>query len=115
MNIRPCESNDLQRLADIYRASIRSLAATYYSADQIAAWAPLTHDAARWEERLAPLHTVVAESDGILAGFASYTHTGYLDFLFTHPSYARCGVASRLYQHVESALLAVGVPSVTAQ
>lgn len=114
VNVRPYASTDLQRLAEIYTASIRTLAAPYYSADQIAAWAPPTHDAARWEERLAPLHSVVAEADGVLSGFASYTDSGYLDFLFTHPSFARRGVASRLYKYVEAELLGVGVPSITA-
>ena len=98
---------------ETYTASIHSLAATYYSAEQIAAWAPVPPNAARWQERLARLHTIVAESGSVLAGFASYTHDGYLDFLFTHPAFARRGVASSLYQRVESALRAVGASSVT--
>lgn len=77
------------------------------------AWTPVPPDPARWQERLAALHTVVAESDGVLAGFASHTHDGYLDFLFTHPDYARSGVASRLYQIVESALRNCGATQVT--
>lgn len=107
MIIRPSQSSDLPGLADIYRASIRSLAAPYYSAEEIAAWAPLTHDAARWEARLGPLRTVVAESE-------AYTLAGYLDLLFTHPAFARCGVASALYRQVEAALRTVGVPRVDA-
>lgn len=99
---------------EIYTGAIHSLAASYYSPEQIAAWAPIPPDAARWQERLARLHTIVAESDGVLAGFASYTPDGYLDFLFTHPAFARRGVGSNLYQRVESALLAVGASSVTA-
>ena len=71
-------------------------------------------DAARWQERLAPLDTIVAESDGILAGFVSYTQEGYLDFLFTHPAFARRGIATSLYQRVEAALRAVSVPKVTS-
>jgi putative acetyltransferase len=114
MNERPYESTDLPNVMETYTASIRSLAAAYYSPEQIAAWAPVPPDAARWQERLAQLHTIVAESDGVLAGFASYTHGGYLDFLFTHPAFARRGVASSLYQRVESALRAVGAPGVTA-
>ena len=82
---------------EIYTASIRSLAASYYSPEQIAAWAPVPPDAARWQERLSHLHTIVAESDSVLACFASYTHDGYLDFLFTHPTFARRGVATSLY------------------
>jgi len=98
---------------EIYTASIRSLAASYYSPEQIAAWAPVPPDATRWQERLSHLHTIVAESDGVLAGFASYTHDGYLDFLFTHPTFARRGVATSLYQRVESALRAASAPKVT--
>lgn len=113
MNERPYESTDLPSVIEAYTASIRCLAASYYSPEQIAAWAPVPPDVGRWQERLAHLHTIIAEADGVLAGFASYTHDGYLDFLFTHPAFARRGVASSLYQRVESALRAVGASSVT--
>ncbi len=113
VNARPYESADLASLIETYTASIRELAAPYYSSEQIAAWAPVAPDPGRWEERLAALYTVVAESDGVLAGFASYTHDGYLDFLFTHPNYARRGVASLLYQTVESALRLLGIARIT--
>lgn len=99
---------------ETYTASIRTLAAPYYTPEQLAAWAPVPPDPVRWQERLARLHTLVAESDGVLAGFASYTLDGYLDFLFTHPDFARRGVASRLYHRVESALHAVKVRRVSA-
>jgi putative acetyltransferase len=115
VNVRQYESTDLPRVIETYTASIRSLAVGYYSIEQIAAWAPVPPDAARWEERLAHLHTIVAESDGVLAGFVSYTLEGYLDFLFTHPTFARRGVASNLYQRAEAALRAVGAPRVTTR
>jgi len=110
---RPYQSTVLPSVIEIYTVSIHSLAVSYYSPEQIAAWAPVRPDAARWQERLSHLHTIVAESDGILAGFASYTHDGYLDFLFTHPTFARRGVATSLYQRVESALRAVSASRVT--
>jgi putative acetyltransferase len=90
------------------------LAASFYPSEQIAAWAPVPTDPDRWRERLAQRQTIVAEVDGALAGFASYTPDGYLDFLFTHPTFTRRGVASKLYQCVESTLVAAGVPRITA-
>jgi putative acetyltransferase len=99
---------------ETYTAAICTLAAPYYSPEQLAAWAPVPPDAARWQERLLRLHTLVAESDGIVAGFAAYTQEGYLDFLFTHPAFARRGIATCLYGSVESALRALGVLKVTA-
>lgn len=113
MNQRPYQPSDLPRVIETYTTSIRALAAQFYSPEQLAAWAPLTQDQARWRERLATLHTVVAEADGLIAGFASYTDAGYLDFLFTHPAFARRGVASRLYHSVESALTALGAAKIT--
>ena len=114
VNLRPYHSTCLLGVIETYTASIRSLAASFYTPEQIAAWAPIPPDAARWQERLARLHTVIAESDGVIAGFASYTDAGYLDFLFTHPAFARRGVASSLCHRVESELRAVGALRVAA-
>jgi len=104
MNIRPYDSRDLPHIAEIYTASIHSLAAPYYSPEQLTAWAPANVDLARWRQRLAALQTIVAEDDGVLAGFASWKSDGYLDLLFTHPKFARRGVASRLYLQIETSL-----------
>lgn len=106
---RPYEFTDLPGVMETYTVSIRSLAAAYYSPEQLAAWAPIPPDATRWQQRLSQLHTIVAETEGVLAGFTSYTHDGYLDFLFSHPAFARRGVATRLYLRAESALRSFGV------
>ena len=108
MNERPYKPSDLPSVIEVYTASIRSLAAPFYSPEQIAAWAPATPLVERWQQRLASVHTFVADCDGILAGFASYRQDGYLDLLFTHPGFARRGIATRLYLHVESELRSVG-------
>ncbi len=113
MNARPYESTDLASVIETYTLSIHSLAIPYYSPEQIAAWAPVAPDPVRWQESLATLHTVVGEFDDVMAGFTSYTQDGYVDFLFTHPRFARRGVASSLYQMVESALRICGATRVT--
>jgi len=63
MHERPYQSTDLPRIVEVYTASIRALAAPFYSPEQLAAWAPDSPDLARWQQRLAQLQTVVAESD----------------------------------------------------
>jgi putative acetyltransferase len=112
MHERPYELTDLSGIIAVYIASIHGLAAPFYSPEQLAAWAPATHDTARWKQRLAQVHTLVAECDGVLAGFVSYREDGYLDLLFTHPTFVRRGVATRLYLRVESALRAAGVSKI---
>ena len=112
VNERPYEPSDLGQVIALYGASIHSLAAPFYTPEQLAAWAPANPDVGRWQQRLAPLHTIVAEQDGVIIGFASYELNGHFDLLFTHPAFARQGVATRLYRHVESALRAAGVARV---
>jgi putative acetyltransferase len=109
VNQRPYQPSDLSQVIEVYTASIRCLAAPFYTAEELAAWAPAVPDVVRWQQRLAPLHTIIAEHEGILAGFASYDHDGHLDLLYTHPDFARRSVATRLYFHVESALRTLGV------
>jgi putative acetyltransferase len=113
MNLRPYQPADLPGVIDVYTASIRTLAAPYYSPEQLVAWAPDQPDVARWEARLAALSLFVAEIDGALAGFSAYTLAGYQDFLYTHPAFARRGVATRLYLQTESVLRAAGVQKIT--
>ncbi|MEI7806910.1 MAG: GNAT family N-acetyltransferase [Verrucomicrobiota bacterium] len=112
MNFRPYEPADLSRVIEVYSTSIRCLAAAYYTADQIAAWAPTKPDVAPWQQRLDSLHTIVAEDNGVLAGFASYEKNGHLDLLFTHPEFARRGVATQLYLKIESVLRTAGIPEI---
>ena len=105
---RPYKPSDLPSILDVYSTSIRYLAAPFYSPEQIAAWAPATPDVERWQQRLASILTIVADCDGVLSGFASFRHDGYLDLLFTHPAFARRGIATRLYFRVETALRSEG-------
>ncbi|MSU62556.1 MAG: GNAT family N-acetyltransferase [Pedosphaera sp.] len=112
MDERPYEPSDLEQIIAVYGASIHSLAAPFYTAEQLAAWAPQNPDVNRWQQRLASLHTIIMEHDGIIAGFASYQLDGYLDFLFTHPAFARKGVATRLCRRVEAGLSAATVSRV---
>jgi putative acetyltransferase len=114
MKIRLFEPKDLGGVIETYGASIRGLAAEFYSQEQIAAWAPLNADLAGWRERLSGLHTIIAEEGNVVAGFAAYTLQGYLDFLYVHPSFARRGVATHLYQKVEWELQGLAVAKVTS-
>ncbi|HVV01908.1 MAG TPA: GNAT family N-acetyltransferase [Verrucomicrobiae bacterium] len=113
LNVRRYESRDLKEVIETYTASIHSLAAPHYSPEQLAAWAPVPQDETRWRARLDSLHTIVAQAEGSIAGFASHTESGYLDFLFTHPGFARRGIATALYCRIESLLMAAGVPVIT--
>jgi putative acetyltransferase len=113
LNERPYKLTDLPRVIEIFTVSVHVLGAAFYSREQIRAWAPLKPDVMWWHERLASLQTIVSERDGVVAGFAAYTKEGYLDFLHTHPNFARRGVATGLYRHVEDRLRLTKLSKVT--
>ncbi|HAB17205.1 MAG TPA: hypothetical protein DCE44_12240, partial [Verrucomicrobiales bacterium] len=50
--IRTAEAIDLTKIIEVYGASVRTLAAPYYSAEQLAAWALAAPDFERWRQRL---------------------------------------------------------------
>jgi putative acetyltransferase len=112
MNIRPYEDADLEAVAHLFTASVHELASAHYTAAQCAAWAPRPPQLEEWRQRLASARTLLAEDSpgGELAGFISFMGDGHIEFLYTAPARAWRGVASVLYRHVETVLMAAQVP-----
>lgn len=112
MNLRSFQPRDLEQIIGVYQAAIHTLAAPFYTVDELSAWAPRYMDADKWRQRLATVRVIVAEEDGIVAGFLTYDLTGHIDMLFTNPRFARRGVATRLYSDAETELRKVPVSTV---
>ena len=51
---------------------------------------------------------LVAEIDGAVVGFCSWTDEGYIDLLYVHHKWPRLGIASALHKRAEDALRAAG-------
>ena len=114
MNIRASADSDVASIAALFTESVHRIAARSYTSEQLAAWAPEPPDLAQWRERLALLETLVAEFDGAMAGFISYTDSGHIEFLFTSPAFSRKGVASKLYEMAEQRLYLNGAKKLSA-
>lgn len=102
--IRPFRTGDEAPLRAVFHASVHGLACRHYSAEQLAAWAPLVHDSAQWAERLRANQPFVAEVKGSahVAGFADLQPSGYIDQFFVAPAYAGQGVARALMAHLHA-------------
>jgi len=94
----------------MFTDSVHVLARPFYDDAQRAAWAPVQADLDEWRARLASISVLVAEEQGVLAGFIGYTPNGHVALLYTASHAARKGIASNLYAHVESEWRAAGVP-----
>jgi putative acetyltransferase len=115
VRIRPYAPSDLEPLVALFTASVHALAAAHYDEAQLSAWAPLSSDIAHWSSRFQAGETLVAEQGALLAGFLTFGADGHIDLLYTHPDFARRGVASRLYARAEEALVRSGARELSTE
>jgi putative acetyltransferase len=101
ISLRPALPADAPALAALFRVSVEELAAEDYSEAQLEAWAALADDDTGFAQKLASALTIVALSDGEIAGFASLKGAEALDMLYVHPHFARKGVATQLCDALE--------------
>jgi putative acetyltransferase len=111
--LRPFLPSDTRALAALFRASIETLAADHYDADQLDAWASAAVDEEAFGERLGQRLTIVGLLDGEIAGFASLQDNEKFDMLFVHPDAARRGVGSALADAIEKLAQARGATRLT--
>jgi putative acetyltransferase len=113
--IRRYEPGDVHSLIEIYQRAIHVLAAPFYNQAQLDAWAPAVMDPAKWHARVSPQQTFIADYDGRSGAFITWDWTGHIDFMFTHPAFARRGLARALYVMAEEALRQHGTPRLFAE
>jgi putative acetyltransferase len=101
--IRSYEAADAASLVDLYRASVRSIAARDYNQSQVRAWAPDVIDEEKFGQRCESKSTWVAKIEDRIVGFSDLEPNGHVDMLYVHPDFQRRGVARALLQHVEKA------------
>ena len=84
LHIRNLHLGDEPALRAVFHASVHDLACKDYTAEQLAAWAPLHHDATQWAERMQANQPFIAQVQGndAIAGFADLQANGYIDMFF---------------------------------
>lgn len=101
---------DLTDLMSCFEAAILSINSAIYSEDQKRAWVQKGFEnQKKWLERIENQYFILSESNKRIVGFTSVSQTGYVDLLFTHPSYQRKGVADSLYKLAEQHVIKSGV------
>ncbi|AWL11776.1 hypothetical protein HMF8227_01298 [Saliniradius amylolyticus] len=98
-------------IADLYHAAVHGIDSLVYSKAQKEAWAPTPPDYTFWAKRLQDKQPFVALVDERVAGFMELEADGHIDCAYTHPDFQGSGVASALYQHLESQATAKGIDS----
>ena len=103
MKLRPYESGDCPALARLFYDTVHTVNGRDYTPEQLAAWADGQVDLSAWDTSFLAHHTLVAEEDGVILGFADMDSSGYLDRLYVHKDRQSQGVASALCDALEDA------------
>ncbi len=101
MHIRKAIVRDVPSIIALFQQTIVQATIGDYNQKQREAWAARGNDSARWRERIAIQHFLLAERPDGLLGFGSINDDGYLDTLFVHHACQRQGIATRLLTALE--------------
>ena len=104
MLIRMYEDRDAASLADIFNRAVSETASKHYAPDQITAWLGGGMEADETHARCSDGRSVwvaADESDAAIA-FIDLEDDGHIDMLFCLPEWTGRGIASALYDHLES-------------
>lgn len=106
-HLRPYRPEDCAALVQLCRDTIWTINRRDYSAAEAEAWVSgITPEA--WASSLAAHDTWVAETDGMIVGFADMD-SGYLDRLYVHKDFQGRGIATALCDFLESRTVALPV------
>jgi len=111
VTIRRYERRDAAEVADVFYRSVREVALSDYTPEQVTAWVPGRWDAEREHQRSGDgrLVLVAAGESGHVIAFIDLEPDGHIDRLYCAPEAAGRGVASRLYDATEAAARAQGI------
>jgi len=113
VTLRVYDPRDAADLADVFFRSVRQVALSDYTADQVWAWAPepRTAEWAHAEASDGRLVLVAADEDDRPVAYSDLEPNGHINRLFCAPEAAGQGIASRLYDAVEAAAREQGIRS----
>ncbi len=103
MLIRPFTPEDTAAVYQLFYDTVHSVNLQHYTPEEVEAWVPSHRpDLQHWQERFLRQHTLLAEINGQLVGFANLEPDGRnIDMVYTHKDFQGQGVATALLDRLE--------------
>lgn len=101
ISLRAYRSADCEKMAQLFYDTVHTVNARDYTKEQLDAWATGQVDLESWDASFQSHITLVAEIQGMLAGFGDITGDGYLDRLYVHKGCQGLGVATAICDGLE--------------
>ena len=110
VTVRTYQPRDAAGVAEVFYRSVREVARSDYTAEQVQAWVPGPLDVEREHLRSSDgrLVLVAADEHDHVVAFIDLEPDGHIDRLYCAPEAAGQGIASRLYTQLETAARAQG-------
>jgi len=99
--IRQASEKDLEAIANLYAGTVRNVNSKDYSKKQIDVWSASGYDLENWKKKIHEQYFLVAVTENKITGFASIARNGYIDYMYIHKDYQRCGIAKKLLEKIE--------------
>ncbi len=109
VTLRTYREEDFPSLAELFYNTVHNISRDDYTSEQLDAWADGNIDRERWNSSFLKNHTLIAECDGKIVGFADMESGGYLDRLYVSHLHQRRGIATALVTALERQATANGV------
>ena len=107
--LRRATLEDASAIFSVHMASIRTLAACTYSAEQVEAWCGVRESSNYFSPILNKV-VFIAEQDGRVVGFSQMApEPGVVEAVYVHPSHAGLGLGMALLRAVETEAVARGI------
>jgi len=93
---------DLESIVNLFTQTVHIVSCSYYSPDEVEAWAPSKPDMASWARFFDERYTIVMDTKASITGFGCLSADGgTVDMLFTHHAHQREGVGSSILEALE--------------
>ena len=107
--IRLYAPSDLVPVVRLFTQTVHTVSSSYYSPEEVEAWASSFPDAVSWEFFFSEQYTLVMDSDNSITGFGCLSADGStVEMLYTHHAYQRQGIGSVLLEALEKEALQRG-------
>jgi len=93
---------DLDPVVRLFTQTVHIVSSSYYSPEEVEAWAPLAFEAVSWSRFLDERYTLVMDADCGITGFGCLSADGCtVDMLYTHHAHQNEGIGSAILEALE--------------
>lgn len=102
IKLREALHSELDDMLSIFEETVRTTCKDDYSKEEIRAWVAAADKVEKWKQKLNHEYLIVAHIGEDLVGFGGMKGNDHIDFIFTHVQHGNKGVASLIYDQMQS-------------